>query len=214
MALTLLSVNCGTPRLIGERNGRAVSSAIKKTPVESEIVFFGTLGISGDEQANRSIHGGPDQAICVYSADHWDWWRNENKFDCEAASFGENLTIVGANEHTIGIGDRFAWDDVVLEVSQPRGPCANVDLYHGRSDLAQTMTLSVRCGWYMRVVCEGTGATHETEIRHIVAPERPSIRDAFVARYDVRSPPALRRRILSCALLAQDWRRAVERTLS
>jgi MOSC domain-containing protein YiiM len=214
MALTLLSVNRGTPRIIGERKGLRVFSAIGKKPVDADTVFFGKLGILGDEQANRFIHGGPDQAVCVYSADHWSWWSTERAFDCEAASFGENLTIAGGDEQTVGIGDRFAWDDVVLEVTQPRGPCANVDLYHRRRDLAQTMTFSVRCGWYMRVVREGGATTRKSEIRHLVESERPSVRDAFLARYDLRAPLTLRHRVLACSALASHWRRAIVRTLS
>ena len=214
MALTLLSVNCGVPRIIGEGNGTAVLSAIAKSPVRAEAVFVGTLGIAGDAQANRSIHGGPDQAVCVYSADHWTWWRDEKSLDCEAGTFGENLTVLGGDEVSVGIGDRFAWGDVILEVTQPRGPCTNVDLHHGRSDLAQTMRLSVRCGWYMRVVREGWAATRDASIRHIVEGEGPSVRDAFLARHDLRTPLALKRRVCNHPALALHWRQAIARTLS
>ena len=214
MVLTLLSVNCGVARRIGDRKGLPVFSAIGKRPVDSETAAFRKLGIVGDKQVNRSIHGGPEQAVCVYSADHWSWWRTERGFDCQAATFGENLTIAGADEETVGIGDRFAWDDVILEVAQPRGPCTNVDLYHRRNDLAQTMTVSVRCGWYMRVMREGSAAARRTEIRHIVTEERPSVRDAFVARYNLRTPVELRRRVVACSALAPGWRRAIQRTLS
>lgn len=202
MELALLTVNRGIARSIGRRNGRPVRSAIAKTPVDEEIVFFGRFGIFGDEQANRAVHGGPDQAVCAYAADHWAWWRAEKELNCEPGTFGENLTLRGADENTVGIGDRFAWDEVVLEVTQPRGPCANVDMRHGRSDLAQTMTLSGRCGWYIRVICEGSAATRGSAISHLALRDRPSIRDSFAARYDSRAPLALRRRVHDFPLLA------------
>jgi MOSC domain-containing protein YiiM len=214
MPLTLLSVNCGVPRIIGERNGRSVLSAIGKSPVPAQTVFFGRLGIEGDTQADRSVHGGQDQAVCAYSADHWAWWGAEKDLKCEAATFGENLTMFGGDEESIGIGDRFAWGHVILEVTQPRGPCANVDLYHRRSDLAQTMTLTVRCGWYMRVIREGSAATRNTTIRHIVANERPSVAEAFLSRHDSRVPVDLRWRVHDAPALAPAWRRAIARTLS
>jgi MOSC domain-containing protein YiiM len=214
MPLTLLSVNCGIPRIIGTRNGQPVLSAIGKSPVPAETVFFGRLGIEGDTQANRAVHGGPDQAVCAYSAGHWAWWDSERDLKCEAAAFGENLTLLGADEQTVGIGDRFAWGDVVLEVTQPRGPCSNVDLYHRRSDLAQCMTLTVRCGWYMRVIREGSAATRDATIRHIVADKRPSVAEAFLARHDSRLLPDLRRRVHDAPALAAAWRRAIARTLS
>lgn len=210
----LLTVNCGVPRIIGRRNGRPVHSAIAKAPVETETVVFGRLGIFGDKQANCVVHGGPDQAVCVYAADHWTWWRSEKKFACEVATFGENLTVLGADEHTVGIGDRFAWGEVVLEVTQPRGPCANVDLRHGRNDLAQTMTLSGRCGWYMRVIREGSAPTRNSGISHFVAHDRPSVTEAFAARYDTRATLALRQRVHDCPQLAFAWRRAIARTFA
>jgi MOSC domain-containing protein YiiM len=214
MPLTLVSVNCGIPRIIGKRNGLPVRSAIGKSPVSPEVVSFGRLGIEGDVQANRTIHGGPDQAVCAYSADHWAWWSVEKGLQCEAAAFGENLTVLGGHEESVGIGDRFAWGDVILEVTQPRGPCANVDLYHRRSDLAHTMTLTVRCGWYMRVIREGSAPTRNTTIRHIAADERPSVRDAFLARHDSRAPIGLRQCVYDAPALASAWRRAIARTLS
>ncbi|HLY05743.1 MAG TPA: MOSC domain-containing protein [Rhizomicrobium sp.] len=133
---------------------------------------------------------------------------------CQAATFGENLTVAGADEETVGIGDRFLWGTVILEVTQPRGPCANVDLYHRRTDLAQAMTLTVRCGWYMRVVCEGEAATRNVMIHHVVMDQRPSVRDAFLARHDLRTPLALRRRVHDAPALAPAWRRAVARTFA
>ena len=214
LPFTLLSVNCGTPRIIGKRNGLPMLSAIGKSPVSAEAVFFGRWGIQGDAQANRSVHGGLDQAVCAYSASHWAWWSAEKNLKCEAASFGENLTVLGGDEESVGIGDRFAWGDVMLEVTQPRGPCANVDLFHGRRDLAQTMTLTVRCGWYMRVLCEGVASTRNAIFHHVVLDQRPSVKDAFLARHDSRTPLALRRHVHDAPALARSWQRAIARTFA
>ena len=101
MELALLTVNCGVARIIGRCNGRPVRSAIAKTPVDEDIIFFGRFGIVGDEQANRAVHGGPDQAVCAYTADHWLWWRNEKNLGCEPGTFGENLTVLGADENGV-----------------------------------------------------------------------------------------------------------------
>lgn len=214
MAITLLSTNCGVPRTIGERHGQPVISAFGKSPVHAETIFFGTLGIEGDVQAHQSVHGGPDKAVCVYFAGHWPWWRAEQNLACKAATFGENLTVLGADEETVGIGDRFLWGGVVLEVTQPRGPCANVDLYHRREGLAQAMTLTARCGWYMRVILEGSAQSHDTTIEHARANERPSIKEALLARHDSHAPLALRRRVHDAPQLAPAWRRAIARTFA
>lgn len=178
------------------------------------MVFFSRDGIAGDRQANRLVHGGLDQAVCAYDAGNWIWWRAEKNLNCTEGSFGENLTLFGANEDAVCIGDRFAWDDVVLEVTQPRGPCANLDLYHGQVGIAQAITRSGRCGWYMRVIREGTASTRAASVRHIPASGKPTVREAFVARYDSRTPLALRRRVLEISQLSANWRRALARSLA
>jgi len=211
---TLLSVNCGVPRIIGHRMGLPVRSAIAKSPVSADTAYFGREGIVGDQQSNRLIHGGPDMAVCAYDVGHWAWWRAEKNFNCAQGCFGENLTLLGADEDAVCIGDQFAWDEVMLEVTQPRGPCANIDLHHGRVDLAQAITRSGRCGWYMRVIQEGNASTRNTIVRHIRASGQPTVREAFLARYDSRTPLALRRRVHGISQLSSNWRRALARTLT
>ena len=212
LAVTLVSVNRGVSRVIGERHGRPVRSAIGKAPVAQETVCFGREGISGDQQINRLLHGGRDKAVCAYAASNWPWWRDEKGLDCAEGSFGENLTLLGVNEETVCIGDRFSWDDVILEVTQPRGPCANLNLYHGRVDIAQAIVRSGRCGWYMRVIREGHASTGNVPVRHIRAQGTPTIREAFAARHDSRTSLALRQRVQELSQLSANWRRAMTRT--
>lgn len=214
VALNLLSVNCGVSQIIGQRLGRSVRSAIGKSPAAADSVFFSFEGISGDRQTNRLLHGGPDRAVCAYPATHWRWWHEEKGLHCAAGSFGENLTLLGTDEEDVCIGDRFAWDDVVLEVTQPRGPCANLNLYHGRLDIAQAIIRSGRCGWYLRVIREGYASTRNALIRHIRADDRFTIAEAFAARYDSRAPLALRKRVQEISQISSNWRRAIARTLA
>lgn len=214
MELKLVSVNCGASRIIGHRRGRPVRSAIGKSPVAAESVFVGWEGVAGDQQSNRLIHGGIDKAVCAYDAGHWPWWHDEKNLACAEGTFGENLTLLGADEDSVCIGDRFEWDEVCLEVTQPRGPCTNIDLYHGRVDLAQAITRSGRCGWYMRVIRAGDASTRNAVVRHVRAEGRPTVKEAFFARYDSRTPLALRRRVHEISQLSADWRRAISRGLS
>ena len=213
-AVTLLSVNCGVSQIIGQRNGRPVRSAIGKFPLAADTVFVGREAIAGDEQTSRLVHGGPDQAVCAYAADHWAWWREEKGLVCTEGSFGENITLLGVTEDDVCIGDRFAWDAVVLEVTQPRRPCVNLDLCHGRMDIAQAVTRSGRCGWYLRVIRQGHASTRGTSVRHIRTEGRPTVGEAFAARYDSRTPLALRRRVHEISQLSSNWRRAIARTLA
>jgi len=212
--LILVSVNRGIACPIGRRGGDPVISAIAKSGIAEPIVFVGGKGIAEDVQANRSVHGGIDKEVHAYSADHWPWWQAEKGFVCSAGCFGENLTVAGADEGDVSIGDRFRWGDVILEVAQPRGPCATVDIHNSRSDVAHAMTLSGRCGWYLRVTQEGWAPTHHAACVRISASGGPNVREAFFARHDARVPLSTLRRVQDAPALAESWRRAMTQLLS
>ena len=51
-------------------------SAIDKSQVDGELQL-GDLGLDGDQQAEKKIHGGPDRALCHYPREHYaDWIRD------------------------------------------------------------------------------------------------------------------------------------------
>src|SRR3954464_10243729 len=103
MELRLVSVNVGTPKVIGMRNGAPLLSAIGKQPVSAPAISVYALGLAGDQQANLLVHGGFDKAVYAYPADHWGWWEKEQGFACGPATFGENLSLEGADEAQVRI---------------------------------------------------------------------------------------------------------------
>lgn len=208
MRLRLLSVNVGRPQAIGQYEGGPVLSGIAKKPLAEPEVFVGATNIDGDGQADLSVHGGMDKAVYCYPADHWPWWQREQDFPCRPAAFGENLTVEGADESTVAIGDRFRWGKVLLEVSQPRAPCFKFALYAKRSDAPALMTLSGRCGWYFRVLREGPAPTTGTLFQEHES-GGPSVREAFFAALDRRTPADIRNRVAAAPALAASWRAAV-----
>src|SRR5690349_1315795 len=55
----VVSVNVGRPQTIARAtDGEVVSSAIVKAPVEGRVRVEG-VNLAGDDQADRSVHGGP-----------------------------------------------------------------------------------------------------------------------------------------------------------
>src|SRR5580698_6034301 len=77
-----------------------VPSAFVKWSVEIPVRIE-LLGVSGDEQADHSVHGGIEKAVYGYSLENYDAWRLE--FPRHAAilipgGFGENLCIEGMTE--------------------------------------------------------------------------------------------------------------------
>ena len=214
MNLRILSVNIARPRIIGMWNGEAVLSGIAKTPTTANTLFVGRTNIDGDGQADLSVHGGPDKAVYAYPSAHWPWWESEKHLACGPATFGENLTLEGADENDVAIGDRFRWGDAVLEISQPRAPCYKLAVHTARPDAPQLMTLSARCGWYLRVIAEGTAPARDAAMERIVQSDGPSVREVFRALFDPRISTDVRRRIHDTPALAQAWRRGLAAKLA
>ncbi len=211
MELRLLSVNVGQPRIIGEMQGAPVLSAIIKSPVADSTILVSATQIEGDAQADLRVHGGTDKAVYCYPSDNWPWWEREKGFPCKPAAFGENLTIEGADETVVAIGDRFRWGDVLLEVSEPRAPCYKFVMLSKRADAAALMTASGRCGWYFRVLQPGRAPAQNASLAVEEKSGGPSVREAFFAALDPRAPAESRARVAAAAGLAQSWRRAISR---
>lgn len=48
-------------------------SAIAKVQIDGELMLT-ELGLAGDQQAEKKIHGGPDRALCHYPREHYADW--------------------------------------------------------------------------------------------------------------------------------------------
>jgi MOSC domain-containing protein YiiM len=215
MRLNLLCVSVGVPAPLGVWQGEAVASGIRKSPVPQPSIRVGCTNLEGDGQADMSVHGGVDKAVYAYPVDRWDWWKNEAGFAAHAASFGENLTLQGADEEALRIGDRFSWGtDVVLEVSQPRAPCFKFALMTGREDLPGRMTVSGRTGWYFRVVKDGLAPTRGRLDLIVSDAGMPTVREAFLAMVQPRVSSDVLERVLGAPALAESWRKGLNKRLT
>lgn len=143
--------------------GRAVMTAIHKTPVEGAVAV-GPLGLQGDEQADLTVHGGLDKAVYAYPAEHYDFWREARAKAGAGAiddalpfgAMGENLTMQGLLESDLWIGDVLRFPDCVLRVAQPRQPCFKFNAAMGFNQAAKVMAQSGFCGYYLAVDTPGT----------------------------------------------------------
>lgn len=205
MILTLRSVNVAVPQQIGVRAGLTVNSAIGKRPIDQPIISVGRETLAGDAVADRTVHGGPNKAIYAYPRDNWSWWESEVGLKTFAGAFGENLTVEGATEHDVHIGDQFRWGDVILQVSQPRAPCYKFQLYTGLQDASARMTVSGRCGWYFRVLSEGQAPT-SGPLERIESGTGASVYLTFSAAFNRRYSREARQQIAAEPALASEWR--------
>jgi len=211
LVLKLISVNVARPRVIGYARGLPVHSGIAKRPVAAHTIEVGQTNLAGDAQADLSVHGGLDKAVYAYPAEHWPWWEREHGFACHAGRFGENLTLEGAHETAVRIGDRFAWGETILEVSQPRTPCFKLQIHAGRAEIAGLMTVSGRCGWYFRVIATGAAPTGNATLTRIAWSDGPSVAETFAAMTNPRFDRARRAIISECQALTGSWRDALAR---
>ncbi|HUR95162.1 MAG TPA: MOSC domain-containing protein [Gemmatimonadales bacterium] len=181
-------------------------SAIAKQAVAGPVRLT-TLGLAGDEVEDTRVHGGPDQAVLAYASAHYPRWRAEwGREDVGHGGFGENLTVEGADEATVCLGDRWSIGGALLEVTKPRSPCNRLAWYQRRDDLIRRVRETGRSGWYLRVLAEGrveAGASIELVERR--CPEM-TVRRAGLAMMRRSSERAQALALLGCAALAADWR--------
>lgn len=153
----LLSIQTGQVRslMVG---GRKMMSGIGKSPVCGPVAV-GVLGLSGDEQADLSVHGGLSKAVYALPSEHLAWWQQQRQAqgatlfeETLAPGFlGENLSLQGVLEEGLFIGDRLHFGEVILRVTQPREPCGKFNAVMGYAQAAKDMVQSGRCGFYLAV---------------------------------------------------------------
>jgi len=90
--------------------------------------FIGPLGIEGDLHAHPQFHGGPRKAILIIASEVVDELVKRG-YPVFYGALGENLTTRGLDIRDIRIGDEIRAGGAILEITQPRGPCAQLDVY-------------------------------------------------------------------------------------
>jgi MOSC domain-containing protein YiiM len=147
------SLNVGLPKT-ELYHGREIRTAMSKRPVLGPV-RLGTLGFEGDGVADRKVHGGPDKAVCVYGTNHYPFWEETLGVALPQAAFGENLSVSSLREEAVCIGDVFQVGTALVQVSQPRQPCATLAARYGRPDIVALVVETGRTGFYFRVLDEG-----------------------------------------------------------
>jgi MOSC domain-containing protein YiiM len=99
---------------------------LPKFPVPEGLIR--TLGIEGDTHANSKIHGGPRKAVLLIAAEVVEELAAHG-YPVFYGALGENLTTRGIPIRDLRIGDRLRAGSALLEITQPRGPCASLVVY-------------------------------------------------------------------------------------
>ncbi|QUM76767.1 MOSC domain-containing protein [Moritella sp. 24] len=152
------------------KHNYGVDSAIDKKTVSNSI-YLSALGLAEDMTADKKYHGGPERALHQYPAEHYAFWqqvfspRSDAQARFEAPGMGENMSVLGMTEDNVCIGDQYQWGDAIIEVSQPRLPCANLNTRWDVTDISVQMQALSRCGWLYRVIKPGMVSQDDALIR-------------------------------------------------
>jgi MOSC domain-containing protein YiiM len=97
---------------------------VPKLPVAAAEVD--ALGVVGDHQANRRLHGGPERAVCLWSLDLIEALQREGH-PVAIGSTGENLTIAGLDWAQLAPGARLqVGAELLLEIASFAVPCRTI----------------------------------------------------------------------------------------
>lgn len=128
---------------------------VPKLPVpEARITVEGVVG---DRQQNRDVHGGVDQAVCLFSLEVIRALQAEGH-SINAGSSGENLTLAGLEWARLKPGDRLrVGASVRLELVKYTAPCKHNARWFIDGDFSR-ISQKLHPGWsrlYARVLSEG-----------------------------------------------------------
>lgn len=203
--MKVISVNVGLPRTALWK-GHPVTTGIFKEPLENRVMLH-KLNFVGDQQADLSVHGGPNKAVYVYPAEHYPYWQQElPDMHLLWGMFGENLTTTGLFEAAIHIGDRLRIGSAEVIVTEPRMPCYKLALKFGRDDILKRFLQSGRSGFYLAVLREGeVGAGDMIEFIQ-QDPHQVTVADIVRLYVSERDNRELLQRAVQVEALSESWR--------
>lgn len=160
MAMELMAPVAVTGLFVGRVGflpGESRGSAIAKVPLVGPCTI-GKNGFAGDEHADPRAHGGPEKAVHLFPAEHYETLALAfpEARHLVPGGLGENISTRGLSEENVHIGDIFALGTARLQVAQPRTPCWKIDARCGVEGIAAHVAEHGIAGWYFRVLADGS----------------------------------------------------------
>ncbi|MCF6350087.1 MAG: MOSC domain-containing protein [Flavobacteriaceae bacterium] len=153
--MKIQSVNIAEKREI-TFNGRTRYTGIYKTSVDTSI-YLGKEDVKNDAVVDRKYHGGENMAVYAFGKNNYGYFEElYPNLDFTNGMFGENLTIDNLDETKIKIGDTFKINNTIIQVSQPRLPCATLGYRFGSQKIVKQFLNTTFSGIYFRVLQEGS----------------------------------------------------------
>ena len=215
--MNLISLQVGKPAehisTITDGKEAEWESSIWKASISGRV-SLGRTDLAGNAQADLKNHGGPDKAVCCYSAEHYPGWRSElglTDREFGHGAFGENFTLSGLTEDAVCIGDVYSVGTAKVQISQPRMPCWKVGRRWEHPEMPGEMTATGRTGFYLRVLEEGEVGAGDT----LTLEDRPlpewTVARLNTALYMDKNSAGIDQFLSRLPFLAEAWRRTFRR---
>jgi MOSC domain-containing protein YiiM len=208
--MQVLSVNIGKIEVLPQGK-KQTKSGICKYPVSGPLPVS-ELGLDGDKIADKRYHGGPDQAVYLYSREDYAWWENQLGRSLPFGIFGENITLSNFGPQPARIGDVWQLGNVTLQLTAPRIPCATLAARMGDPSFLKAFVKANRGGAYARVLQPGTVQAGDAANPTTACSEAPAIDELFELFHQSPKDRELMRRALDHPL-AERIRATLEKWL-
>ncbi|GJQ22511.1 hypothetical protein BIY37_11130 [Candidatus Brocadia sapporoensis] len=206
----ILSIQVGLPKTIDgahaiDSTNKPWTTGIFKTPVCGPV-WAEKFNLTGDAQADLSVHGGLHKAINAYPSEHYPHWKQHLHLpDIIYGAFGENFTTIGLLEDEVCIGDIFKAGEAIIQISQPRQPCWKIERRWGVKGFSTLVKQTGKTGWYFRVLQEGYVEAGNA----LVLAERSfpqwTVATAYIIMCNRRTNVKAARELARCPALSSRW---------
>lgn len=159
---TALSLHAAEPKTLRLPNGGTMRSAVRKAELTGPQPI-GPDGLPGDGSQER-MHHLPEMALHAYSRDRYPEFERRADRPIARPAFGENLSLEGATEDDVCVGDIMRLGTARLEVSQPTIRCAKLGRNQNLPDFLAWIEETGYCGYYLRVLEPGKTAPGDSLI--------------------------------------------------
>lgn len=203
--MRIISMQTGRPQVYVAGNVKPVRTSLRRTRQEGPV-FLHMDHLEGDQVTATHVHGGLHKAVNIYASEHYAYWEDIRGLILPSSPvFGENFTTQGWLEEDACIGDVCRVGGAVVQISQPRRPCATLAWHWGIKDFVQVVNSTGRTGWYLRVISEGLVQAGD----EITLLERPypewSVAHANAVILEPLADLSLTRALADCPALAPAW---------
>ncbi len=211
--MKILSVNIGIPKEMPWQS-KMVTTGIFKKEID-EPIFLGLDDVKNDHVMDRKNHAGTDKAVYAYAKEHYEYFQklypNTTFYN---GIFGENLTVSGLFETEAMIGDVFQIGEAIIQVSQPRIPCYKLGIVFNNQQIVKQFLNSTYCGFYFRILKEGTVKKNDEIILLEKATNSLSVADVFSIYTTNRHNRTLINKVIKLPFLAENSKKRIQKRLN